>query len=79
MGRYAKREIIRNDKEGKIYQTLPTETRFAFAKAKVEVQMHLDKTIHIFYKGQELPHKLIVLQKDKRYAPHQMETLAVGV
>ena len=61
------------------YQILPTETRFGFAKAKVEVQKHLDGTIHIFYKGEELPHKLIVPQEDERYAPSQMEALAVGV
>jgi len=61
------------------YQILPTETRFGFAKAKVEVQKHLDGTIHIFYKGKELPYKLIVLQEEKRYTPSQMEALAVGV
>jgi len=61
------------------YQILPTETRFGFAKAKVEVQKHLDGTIHIFYKGEELPFKPIIPQEDKRYAPSQMEALAVGV
>ena len=60
------------------YQILPTETRFGFAKAKVEVQKHLDGSIHIFYKGEELPYKLIVLQEEKRYAPSQ-KTLLVGV
>ena len=40
--------------KGRHYQILPTETRFGFAKAKVEVQKHLDGTIHIFYKGEEL-------------------------
>jgi len=38
-----------------------------------------DGTIHIFYKGEELPYKLIVPQEDERYAPSQMEALAVGV
>jgi transposase len=65
--------------EGRRYQILPTETRFGFAKARVEVQKHLDGTIHIFYKGEELPHKLIVIQEEKRYAPSQMEALAVEV
>jgi len=65
--------------KGRRYQILPTETRFGFAKAKVEVQKHLDGTIHIFYKGEELPYKLIVPQEDERYASSQMEALAVGV
>ena len=65
--------------KGRLYQILPTETRFGFAKAKVEVQKHLDGTIHIFYKGQELPFKPIIPQEDERYAPSQMEALAVGV
>ena len=61
------------------YQILPTETRFGFAKAKVEVQKHLDGSIHIFYKGEELPYKLIVPQEEKRYVPSQKEALLVGV
>ena len=65
--------------KGRLYQILPTETRFGFAKAKVEVQKHLNGTIHIFYKGQELPFKPIIPQEDERYAPSQMEALAVGV
>jgi len=48
--------------EGRHYQILPTETRFGFTKAKVEVKKHLEGTIHIFYKGEELPHKLIIPQ-----------------
>ncbi len=63
----------------RIYQILPTETRFGFAKARVEVQKHLDGTIHIFYKGQELPFKPIIPQEDERYAPSQKEALLVGV
>ncbi len=46
--------------KGRKYEILPTKTRFSFAKAKVEVQKHSDGTIHIFYKGEELPHKPIV-------------------
>ncbi len=62
------------------YQILPTETRFGFAKAKVEVQKHLDGAIHIFYKGEELPCKLIVPQEDEQlYVPSQKEALLVGV
>jgi len=66
--------------ETRRYQILPTETRFGFAKAKVEVQKHLDKTIHIFYKGEELPFKPIVPQKDEQsYVPSQKEALLVWV
>ena len=61
------------------YQILPTETRFGFVKAKVEVQKHLDGTIHIFYKGEELPFKPIIPQEYERYAPSQKEVLLVGV
>jgi len=61
------------------YQILPTETRFGFAKAKVEVQKHLDGSIHIFYKGKELPYKLIEPQEERRYASSQTEALLVGV
>ncbi|GAI08990.1 unnamed protein product, partial [marine sediment metagenome] len=65
--------------EARRYQILPTETRLGFAKAKVEVQKHLDKTIHIFYKGEELPSKLVIPQEEKRYIPSQREALLVGV
>jgi len=66
--------------EARRYQILPTETRFGFAKAKVEVQKHLDKTIHIFYKGEELPSKPIVPVEDEQlYVPSQKEALLVGV
>ncbi len=61
------------------YQILPTKTRLGFAKAKVEVQKHLDGSIHIFYKGEELPYKLIVLQEERRYVPSQKEALLVRV
>ena len=36
-------------------------------------------TIHIFYRGEELPFQPIVPQEDEQYAPSQMEVLAVGV
>jgi len=65
--------------EARRYQILPTETRLGFAKAKVEVQRHLDGTIHIFYKGEELPLKPIVPVEHQQYDPSQMEALAVGV
>ena len=62
------------------YQILPTEIRLGFAKAKVEVQKHLDGSIHIFYKGKELPFKPIVPQEDEQlYVPSQKESLLVGV
>ena len=65
--------------EARRYQILPTETRFGFAKAKVEVQRHLDGTIHIFYKGQELPSKPIIPVEHQQYAPFQKQALLVGV
>ena len=65
--------------KGRRYQILPTQTRVGFAKAKVEVQKRLDGTIHIFYKGEELPFKPIAPTKDEQYASSQMEALAVGV
>ena len=66
--------------EARRYQILPTETRLGFAKAKVEVQKHLNGTIHIFYKGQELPFKPIVPQEDEQlYVPSQKEALLVVV
>jgi len=65
--------------KGKLYQILPTKTRFGFAKAKVEVQKHLDGTIHIFYKGEELPFKPIIPVEHQQYAPSQKEALLVGV
>jgi len=65
--------------QGRRYQILPTKTRFGFAKARVEVQRHLDGTIHIWYKGEELPHKPIMFQEEKRYAPSHKIALAVGV
>jgi len=37
--------------QGRRYQILPTETRFGFAKARVEVHRCLDGSIHIFLNG----------------------------
>jgi len=77
-----KRQVQGNNTIGydtRRYQILPTETRFGFAKAKVEVQKHLDGSIHIFYKGKELPYKLIEPQEERRYASSQTEALLVGV
>ena len=65
--------------KGRRYQILPTATRFGFAKAKVEVHKRVDGTIHIFYKEEELPHKPIMFQEEKRYAPSHKKALAVGV
>jgi len=62
------------------YQILPTETRFGFAKAKVEIQKHLDGSIHIFYKEKELPFKPIIPVEDEQLcAPSQKEASLVGV
>ena len=65
--------------KGRRYQILPTATRFGFAKAKVEVHKRVDGTIHIFYKEEELPHRPIMFQEEKRYAPSHKKALAVGV
>lgn len=65
--------------KGNKYQILPTETRCGFAKAKVEVQKRLDGTLHIFYKGEELPCKLIVSREDERYVTSQRDAAVVGV
>ena len=46
--------------EGRRYQIRPTETGFSFAKAKIEVQKHLDGSNHIFYKGEEFTFKRII-------------------
>ena len=61
------------------YQILPTETRLGFAKARVQVQKHLNGSIHIFYKEQELPHRLIESQEERRSASFQIKALAVAV
>jgi len=51
---------------GRKYKILSTQTRFGFAKAKVEVHKHLDGSIHIFYKGEDLKHELVP-EQEKRY------------
>jgi hypothetical protein len=62
-----------------IFLIFPTETRFGSAKAKVEVQKHLDKTIHVFYKG-EVPSKLIIPVEDEQLCvPSQKRALLAGV
>ncbi|OQB75327.1 MAG: hypothetical protein BWX89_00053 [candidate division TA06 bacterium ADurb.Bin131] len=45
--------------KGKWYKILPTKTRYGFIKAEVEVQEHINGSLHIFYKGEELPTVLI--------------------
>ncbi len=63
--------------KGSKYLILPTETRFGFAKAKVEVQKRLDGSIHIFYQGEELNYKLISVQ-EKRYVSSKDNVLAMA-
>ena len=65
--------------KGKKHQILSTQTKLGFAKAKIEVQKHLDGTIHIFYKEEELPFKTIILQEDEGYVSSQKKALLVGV
>lgn len=47
------------------YQILPSNYRISFVKAKVLVHEHLDGSIHIFFKEQELRHKQIHKNKQK--------------
>jgi hypothetical protein len=61
------------------YQILPTKRRFGFAKAKVEVHRRLGGSIHVFYKGEELPCKAIIPVEEEGYTNPQKEPLAVGV
>ncbi len=63
--------------KGSKYLILPTETRFSFAKAKVEVQEHLDESIHIFYQEEELNYKLIPIQ-ERSYVPSKDNVLAMA-
>ena len=63
--------------KGSKYLILPTETRFSFTKAKVEVQKRLDGSIHIFYKGEELSCKLISVQ-EKRYVSSKDNALVMA-
>ena len=63
--------------KGSKYMILPTETRFSFAKAKVEVQKRLDGSIHIFYQGEELNYKLISVQ-EKRYVSSKDNVLVMA-
>jgi len=45
---------------------LPNEYRISPAKAGVKVHEHLDGSVHIFYQGKELTHKLVPKQKTKQ-------------
>jgi transposase len=47
------------------YQILPNNYRISFVKAKVLVHKHLDGSIHIFFKEQELRHKQVPKNKQK--------------
>lgn len=47
------------------YQILPSNYRISFVKAKVLVHEHLDGSIHIFFKEQELRHKQVYKNKQK--------------
>jgi transposase len=58
----------------KYYQILPSNCRISFVKAKVMVHEWLDGSIHIFYEGRELKHKLI---PKKRARLTQEELLTV--
>jgi len=64
---------------GRKYRILPTKTRFGFAKAEVEVHKCLDRSICIFYKGEELPDRPIIPVEGKRYASPQMRALPVEI
>jgi len=63
--------------KGRKYMILPTETRFSFAKAKVEVQKRLDGSIHIFYQGEELNYRLIPV-RERNYVPSEDNVLAMA-
>lgn len=47
------------------YQILPSNYRISFVKAKVLVHEHLDGSVHIFFKEQELRHKQVYKNKQK--------------
>jgi hypothetical protein len=49
----------------KTFQILPCKYRISFVKAKVMVHTHLDESIHIFFKEQELRYKRIHKKKQK--------------
>ena len=50
------------------YQILPSQYRISFAKAKVMVHEHIDGSIHIFYKGDELRQKPLPAATKKQKA-----------
>ena len=51
--------------KAKTYQILPSSNRISFVRAKVMVYKHLDGSIHIFFKEQELKHKQVHKNKQK--------------
>ena len=51
--------------KAKTYQILPSNNRISFVRAKVMVHKHLDGSIHIFFKEQELKHKQVHKNKQK--------------
>ncbi len=51
--------------KAKTYQILPGNNRISFVRAKVMVHKHLDGSIHIFFKEQELKHKQVHKNKQK--------------
>jgi len=63
--------------KGGKYLILPAETRFSFAKAKVEVQKRLDGSIHIFYQGEELNYELIPT-RERSYVPSEDNVLVTA-
>lgn len=63
--------------KGGKYLILPAETRFSFAKAKVEVQKRLDGSIHIFYQGEELNYELIPI-RERSYVPSEDNVLVMA-
>ena len=51
--------------KAKTYQILPSNNRISFVRVKVMVHKHLDGSIHIFSKEQELKHKQVHKNKQK--------------
>ncbi len=51
--------------KAKTFQILPSNYRISFVRAKVMVHEHLDGSIHIFFKEQELRHKQVHKNKQK--------------
>ena len=51
--------------KAKTFQILPSNYRISFVRAKVMVHEHLDGSIHIIFKEQELRHKQVHKNKQK--------------